>query len=69
MDHKEKARAKLLNEAQALLYSSHHKMRWLNFKKPYTGDLAKVKGQLEEALSMIQKVIDDDVFPTNPWLG
>ncbi len=62
MDYRAEARAKLLDEAHSLFFSSHHKMNWLNVNQPHEGDLTKIKEQLEESLRLIQRVIDDDVF-------
>ena len=66
MDYRKEARAKLLNEAEDLLFRAHHNLGWNSYYTPNHKDLKKVKECLERALTCVTSVLDDKLFQNTP---
>ncbi len=60
--YKEKARAKLLNEAHATLFSVHHKLGWVNFYTPDVERLKAVREELKQSIEKLTAVINGTLF-------
>lgn len=58
--YKKERQARKLQNAQSLLYSAHHRLRWLNFYEPPQGALEDIKIMLEEVILKLTRVIDGD---------
>ena len=68
MNYEEQERARLLNEAHEILFSSRHKLGWNNFYTPDISSLVAVRGELDQVVSKLTAVIDGKLFPDMPKL-
>lgn len=68
MNYKDDERARLLNDAHSILFTTRHKLGWVNFYTPDIKSLELVREELERAIAHLTSVIDDKLFPSTPKL-